>query len=430
MAVRIVLIFSLCLASTTLGQDAPTVRWGHQLVTPTQDSIFGAMVVDSNDGIYIAVSRSPQDAPDSSPKDYYLLKFNQEGGQVWSRQLGGNGKEEPLPLVVQGLAADDQENIYVFGHTDSKLGLEKQGGYDVFVARYDQAGAQQWVWQLGTPEHDVCMGLNIDASGNLYVAGYTYGAFAQPNKGAADMFVAAYDPQGTLLWRDQTGTDADDRALDLRLGDNNGLYICGSTNGTLARQNNGQEDIVVARYERTGKSLWLSQYGTEAVDVAICIEISEHGQVYIGGRTHGDFNGAQIGGGDAFVCRIADTGEMLWTRQFGSHYWDQTWDMACFRDGSGDILAGGCQIPSRICQGFCRRYSPQGKLIWTKEFRKRGPGGGTCGRVVAVDSANNCYHAGVTHADQFGVNNGTGNIYITCFDGTQDKPAGKTEPGR
>jgi hypothetical protein len=421
MATRTVLIVFLCLVNTTLGLDAPTVQWGRQLVTPTKDSIFGAMAVDSKDGIYIAVSRSPSDASDSKAKDYDLLKFDQNGTQVWSRRLGGRGEEDPLPLVVEGLAADNQENIYVFGYTDSKLGQEKKGGNDVFVAQYNQAGTQQWVRQMGTPEHDVCTGLEIDTAGNLYIAGYTYGTFAQTHKGQADIFVAAYSPTGTLLWQDQMGTEADDRALDLHLGNHNDLYVCGNTNGALAGENKGEGDIVVARYERTGKSLWLQQYGTEKQDVAICIEVSEQGHVYVGGRTHGDFNRAQIGYGDAFVVRIADTGRMLWQRQFGSHYWDQTWDMACFQDGSGDILVGGCQIPSQICQGFCRRYSPEGKLIWIKEFRKRSSKGGTCGRVVAIDSDNNCYHAGVTNANQFGVNNGTGNIYLTRFDDMPEK---------
>ena len=144
-----------------------------------------------------------------------------------------------------------------------------------------------------------------------------------------------------------------------------------------------------------------------------------HGQAYVGGITYDNFASerAQRGRGDAFVARIAEIGELLWKRQFGSNRWDQVWDMARFLDGSGDILAGGCQIPSGICQGFCRRYSPEGKLIWIKEFRKRSPTGGTCGRAVAIDSANNCYHAGQTHADLFGVNNGTGNVYIVRFDG-------------
>ena len=403
-----------------LGRDDLTVRWGRQIVTPTKDSIFGAMTVDSNDGIYIAVSRESRDASGSALKKRYLIKFNQDGNQVWSKHLGANGEEAPLHFAVDDLAADDQENIYVFGYTESILGRENKGKYDAFFAKYDQAGTRQWVRQVGTPEHDVCAGLDIDLVGNLYIAGYTYGDFARPNQGKADMFVAAYDKHGTLLWQDQRGTVEDDRALDLRLGDNNDVYLCGSTNGSLARQNNDQPDILMARYERTGKLLWLHQYGTQEEDRGICMVIGEHGQVYVGGRTLGNWadTRSQRGYGDAFVARIAATGQLLWKRQFGTRGWDKTFHMARFLDGSGDLLAGGCQYPTgRYCQAFCRRYSPEGKLIWTKIFHKRSVRGGTCGRSVAVDSANNCYHAGPTHADLFGVNNGTTNVFIVRFDG-------------
>ncbi len=420
----VLVILFLCLASSAPGGNSPTVRWGRQLVTPTKDSIFRNMVTDSNNDIYMAIPRRPKDAPDKAGKDFYLLKFNQDGEQTWSRQFAENVGKVSHGTVIEGLAADGQDNIYVFGFTDSKLGPEKKGGYDAFVAKYNQAGIQQWVWQLGTGEHDVCTGMDIDSAGNIYIAGYTYGAFAGSNKGLADIFIAAYDKTGKLLWQDQAGTDTDDKAMELKLADNNDLYLCGTTNGKLAEQSNGLSDFVVARYERTGKLLWLNQYGTQAAEAAACMEISEHGHVYVGGITYGNFASkrAQRGQGDAFVARIAKTGELLWRRQFGSNRWDQTWDMAAFQDGSGDILAGGCQIPSQICQGFCRRYTPDGKLVWIKEFRERSPQGGTCGRAVAIDSDNNCYHAGVTHADQFGVNNGTGNVYIVRFDGMPEKP--------
>ena len=82
---NIFVLFLVCLTSTAVGQNALTVRWGHQLVTPTKDSIFGAMVTDSNGGVYMAVSRESKDASGATSKNQYLLKFNQDGEHVWSR---------------------------------------------------------------------------------------------------------------------------------------------------------------------------------------------------------------------------------------------------------------------------------------------------------------------------------------------------------
>ncbi len=49
----ILVILSLCLTSAALGRNAPAVRWGHQLVTPTDD-VARAAVADSNDRVKYA----------------------------------------------------------------------------------------------------------------------------------------------------------------------------------------------------------------------------------------------------------------------------------------------------------------------------------------------------------------------------------------
>ena len=403
-------IFCLYITSTAPGRNVPTVRWGHQLVTPAEDVVRAAFA-DSNDGIYFCVSEKDKDkAGHKIFKNTTILKYNQQGDQIWSKQLEG--------YVVGDFTEDNHSYIYVFGYIQSTSGKDTKGGHDGFVARYDQAGNQQWVWQLGTSEHDVCTGLDFDADENMYISGYTYGDFAKPNQGGADMFIAAYDKNRSLLWRDQIGTATDDRAMDIRVGDNNDVFVCGNTSGALGRKNNGLGDFVVARYGRTGKSIWLYQYGTNAMDTIMCMEIGELGHLYLGCRTNGNVGSRrpQRRDWDSCLVRINEKGKMLWVRQFGSYNWDGTWDMARFQDGSGDILISGCQYPSGTCQAYCRRYSPEGKLIWIKEFSKKNSRGGTCGRVCAIDSANNCYHGGITHADQFGINNGTQNVYIVRFD--------------
>ena len=410
---RIVLvILSLCLTSAALGGNVLTIRWGHQLLTDT-DGVPRAAVVGSDGGIYFTVKQKPNDTSGPASEGLFLLKYSQEGDQLWSKRL------DPKVEDTDGLTADDQGNIYVFGHVSSTPERETKGGYDAFIAKYDQAGSQQWVLQPGTTKHDVCTGLDFDTDGNLFISGYTYGNFAKPNKGGCDMFIAAYNKHRNLLWRDQIGTAADDRAVDIRVGDNNDVYICGNTSGNLARENNGQGDFVVARYDRTGKRLWLHQYGTNAYESIMCMEIGELGHLYLGCRSNGSFGYRRPRRVDLDSClvSITKTGKMLWVRQFGTGAWDGTWDMARFMDGSGDILIAGCQIPVKNkCQAYCRRYSSEGELIWTKEFRKNSPRGGTCGRVAAIDSSNNVYHAGWTRGDLFGVNNGTGNMFIVRFD--------------
>ena len=411
-------VFSLFLTTAALDGNANTIRWGHQLMSETDD-VPRSAVVDSEGGIYFAFKKQVKDAAGSViSKSWFLLKYNQEGEQLWNKQL------DPRIKDTDGLAADDHGNIYVFGIVDSTHEGEVKGGSDAFFAKYDKAGNQEWLFKLGTPKHDVCTGIDFDADGNMYISGYTNGDFAGPNKGGADMFIAAYDKNRRLLWRDQIGTAMYEVAGDIRVGNNNDVYICGDTSGNIARVNNGQGDFVVARYDRTGKSLWLRQYGTDAHESGMSMEIGEFGDIYIGCRSNGSFGYRRPRRMDLDSClvRISETGKMLWVRQFGTGAWDGTWDIDRFTDGSGDILIAGCQIPVKSkCQAFCRRYSSEGKLIWIKEFRKFSERGGTCGRVATIDRANNVYLSGWTRGDLFGINNGTGNMFIVKFDGAKDE---------
>jgi len=194
------IVFSLLLTTAALDGNANTIRWGHQLMSETDDIPRSAVVVGEG-GIYFAFKKQVKDAPGFAGSvistSWFLLKYNQEGEQLWSKQL------DPRVEDTMGMTADNQGNIYVFGHAGSTHEQEAKGKNDVVIAKYDQTGTKQWIWQLGTPEHDVCTGLDFDVDENMYVSGYTYGDFAKANKGEADMFIAAYDKHRSLLWRDQ-----------------------------------------------------------------------------------------------------------------------------------------------------------------------------------------------------------------------------------
>ena len=57
----------------------------------------------------------------------------------------------------------------------------------------------------------MCSPVSVDDGGNVYLAGWTYGALpGQTHAGVRDVFVRKYDGSGTELWTRQFGT-ADDR---------------------------------------------------------------------------------------------------------------------------------------------------------------------------------------------------------------------------
>jgi hypothetical protein len=86
------IVFSLFLTTAALGVNNKTVRWGHQLMSETDD-VPRSAVVDSEGGIYFVFKKQVKDAAGSViSKSLHLLKYNQDGEQLLNKQDGAKGQ--------------------------------------------------------------------------------------------------------------------------------------------------------------------------------------------------------------------------------------------------------------------------------------------------------------------------------------------------
>jgi hypothetical protein len=127
---------------------------------------------------------------------------------------------------------------------------------------------------------------------------------------------------------------------------------------------------------------WIRQFGTPQTDIAWGVDAG--GRVtYVAGTTDGTLRGQTAAGGDdAFVRAYDRHGKVLWTRQFGTPTAD--YGFQAVADGSGVVVVGSTDGDlwgrGRLGQGdaFLRKYSPRGRLLWTRQF-------GTPGRDAALN---------------------------------------------
>src|SRR5439155_1266491 len=139
----------------------------------------------------------------------------------------------------------------------------------------------------------------------------------QTSAGGVDAFLRKYDAAGNTLWTRQFGTSADDLA-DAVAVDGTGVYMAGFTGGTLPGQTSaGGVDAFLRKYDSSGNVLWTRQFGTSAYDSAVAIA-ADGTSVYVAGFTGGTLLGQTSAGGyDAFLRKYDSSGNVLWTRQFG-----------------------------------------------------------------------------------------------------------------
>src|SRR3989454_283435 len=233
----------------------------------------------------------------------------------------------------------DASGVYVAGLTwDALPGQTSAGSGDAFLRKYDASGNVLWTRQFGSSDFDQADNVAVDASG-AYVAGVTAGAFpGQTSAGSADAFVIKYDTSGNVLWTRQFGSSSYDLAWGMAL-DASGAYVAGRTGGASGYEPDPSDDAFVRKYDASGNLLWAAQFGSSAADWANWIAVDASG-AYVAGVTFGGTLPGQTSAGsdDGFVRKYDASGNVVWTRQFGTSADDQAYAIAV--DASGAYVAG------------------------------------------------------------------------------------------
>jgi len=339
---------------------------------------------------------------------------------IWTRQFGSAVLE-----VAAGVALDGDENVYVGGSTNGALpGQTAAGSSDVFVRKYDTSGHELWTRQFGTGGQDEGHAVAVDASGNVYVVGLTFGSLPdQALSGAVDAFVRKYGTSGNELWTRQFGTAGLTFAFGVGADGSGNVYVGGQTSGELPGQSSaGGSDSFVRKYDASGNALWTRQFGTSLDDEVRGVAVDASGNAYVAGSVGGALPGQiPAAGDDAFLRKYDPSGSELWTHQFGSEADDDALSVAVDASGNAHV-AGRARgpLPGQSWLGdrdvFVRKYDASGTELWTRQF-------GTSARDeangVAADVAGNAYVAGESRGALPGQTSaGNGDIFVRKYDST------------
>ncbi|WP_344217491.1 alpha/beta hydrolase-fold protein [Kribbella sancticallisti] len=272
--------------------------WLTQFGTTAADRGYG-VATGSDGSIYVGgYTKGNLSGTNHGDKDVFLAKLDQDGQQVWLRQVGTASEEKGMAVATSG------DGIYLAGMTAGALG-EAVGELDGFVARFDQAGTSTWLKQVGTAASDEFWGLTGDGSGGVLLTGYTAGNFAGDLAGDKDLVVARVDASGAVVWKDQVGTPGNDKGAAISR-DETGFTVAGFTDGPL-QTNLGKFDAVLLKYHLDQTRAWTRQFGTteddgaDAFAEANLFVASQDGTAYVSGLTAGEPAGRQaLGNGDVF----------------------------------------------------------------------------------------------------------------------------------
>lgn len=354
------------------------------------------------------------------------LKLDDEGNLLISTPLGELEDERPYVYqMIDGKKNDISGTYLLNGDTvrfsvpsfnpNHILVIDPGLSYSTFLG-----GVLEWTREFGSSDHDYALGVAADASGNMYVAGWTGGAVpgGGGSQGLWDAFVRKYDSSGAVVWTRQFGTDNNDRAQGAATDLAGNLYVVGWTTGALpgGGYDDGSSltnDGYVRKYDSWGNLVWTRQFGTSGWDMAYSASADFSGNVYVAGWTEGALpgGGGFSGGQDAFVRKYDSWGNVMWTRQFGTGFTD--WARGVTLDYEGNVyLAGHADgiLPDSAGRGgsFVKKYNARGAALWTRQFGNLSDEA----NASAVDQEGNIYVVGTI--DGFVI--GLGDSYVRKYD--------------
>ncbi len=306
--------------------------FGNAIALGTSGSIYIAGTTSSVNGIATPGAHLASYSGNFN-EDAFLVKFDNNGTRQWGTYYGGLGRD-----FGNGVATDQNENIYITGYGSSGSGIATAGthksspsGTDAYLAKFNASGVRQWGTFYGGSSTDIGNGVATDNAGNIYIVGNTPSADGistinahQTVRGDAvqDGFLAKFSTNGALLWGTYYGGTQSDALHSVTVDINGNVLVAGTTSSSTAistadayqpNYGGGSEDAFVASFTTNGVRRFGSYFGGALIDGGLAVTSDNQAHFYLAGRTNSTNNIAtsgvhqtSFGGGtnDGFIAKF------------------------------------------------------------------------------------------------------------------------------
>ncbi len=345
------------------------------------DDYAKAMVVDDSGNVYV----TGHSYGESSHHDYATTKYNSDGIEQWVARYNGPGNYQDTPKAI---ALDAFGNVYVTGYS-----YGDGTSSDYATIKYNSDGIEQWVARYNDPGNgnDIVYAMALDDFGNVYVTGES-----DDNDSRLNYTTIKYNKDGRQLWTATYNGPANyndsPRAITLDALDN--VYVTGYSYGGAETR----EDYATIKYNSSGSQLWEARYAGpsgpphSAYDVANAIIVDASGGVYVTGYSDGGLTSY-----DYATIKYNSNGIEQWEARYNGLRDKYDYAHAIALDSSGSVYVTGYSDNSITRQDYATiKYDSFGSQLWVATYN--GPANNNdraC--CILVDPSDNVYVTGYSH---------------------------------
>ena len=344
---------TLATGTTLTGKDfgckqpafVPQIEW--------QKSFGGGLAeyggaIQTSDGGYLigGGSRSGPSGVKTSPNyggsDFWIVKLDAFGNQLWDRSFGGPGDESILSFKET-----DDGGFILAGPTTSGMGGNKTspsyGGTDCYVVRTDANGNKLWETTVGGDgndwEYSGCI-IKLHDGSFLMACDSTSGVSGNKTTpsfgGHADGWVVKLDDHGNKLWEQGYGALGWDQLGFAWENDDDTILLCGNTESAPASGANGNGrttplhgigDYWLVKIDSGGTVMWDATFGGTGENDNYGFARTPEGGAVLAGTSDSGISGNRTapnrGGSDGWVVKVNANGNKQWDQSYGGTDWDE-----------------------------------------------------------------------------------------------------------
>ncbi len=261
--------------------------------------------------------------------DYWVVKLDTKGEIQWQKTLGGKYVDE-LKSIEQTL---DEGYILGGYSNSPESGDKAQGNYglgDYWIVKLDKEGNQLWQQTLGGDKDDNLFTLSQTKDGGFILGGNSNSGAtnskSKTNKNGTDFWVLKLDKIGAIEWQETYNYGKLD-VLTSVVENLDGTYLIGgyaqseakSKEQTVkgigskiakdAKDKEGINDYIALKIKATGEEIWTQTVGSKGDEVLKRLFETRDGGYILAGTSKGQISrdkNSNIGGSDFWIVKLKD----------------------------------------------------------------------------------------------------------------------------
>lgn len=309
-------------------------------------------------------------------RDLWIVKLDVNKDIEWQKTYGGSRAED-----LNDIIETNDGGFLISSTSKSPASGDKTtaafGKADLWLLKLDSAGEIEWQKSYGGSGHDFNPRLFQTPEGNFFVGANSSSGISgnknEVSRGLGDYWIFEISPTGDILWQKTIGGDNGDTFSDFEVTPDGGYLLAGASASKISGEKTvatrGFDDVWLVKVSKKGEIQWQNAYGGNNTDIPEDISRSPDSGYWIGAMSGSDISSDKsephLGGGDYWMFKISENGEMCWDKTLGGTKNEQP--RTGFADSEDNYIMGGWSDSD--ASGDKSEDSKGGQDIWITKLK-------------------------------------------------------------